>query len=212
MADYTNWYDVVLPDFPGSNPASVLIAIRDAAIEFCARTSIWRIFHPPITSVVDQKTYPFAPGVTGAVVAKVIQARFNGQELTPATPDQLNAIYPSGWNSLTGTPLYYTQHDERNVRLVPTTAEAITDALDMYVSLKPTLTSTSVPDVLYEEHRERIAHGARTRMYRSPKKPYTDLEMAKAEYAMFEMAIGASLWTATAGHGRAKRRVAGSFF
>lgn len=64
---WTSYTSRVEPYVPGCPRASVLLAIRNAAIEFCAKTSIWREEQSQ-TLVEDKTEYTVSPA-TGRLVA-----------------------------------------------------------------------------------------------------------------------------------------------
>lgn len=208
---YTQFYDFVLPSVPGCPQALALQAIRHAAIEFCERTGVWHIDHPAINVVADQSPYPFAPGVTGAVVHKVLRAWHGTTEIFPATLDELNELFPGNWRTKTGTPERFTQYGPRALMLVPKPAAALAGGLTAIVSLKPSATSIDIDDAVYEEYHRAIASGAKAILMQSPKKPYTDLEQAAVEMGAFEKAIGEAHQRVSKQFSRTRRRTKSYF-
>jgi hypothetical protein len=209
---YTAFYDEVLPEVPGCLQAVALNAIRNAAIEFCQKTLAYIYNHPAISAVAATATYAFVP-TSGTVVAKVLQAFYNGIEITPKTPDELKAIYASSdWRNETGTPLYYTQDDETNIRLVPFPSASLASALKMRVALKPTRASTTIEQRIHEEYLEAIKNGALYRLKISVGKPYSDPAGAAQCFAFFNTEIDNTKHKVATGFGRAKLRVRGQYF
>lgn len=185
-------------------------AIRRAAIEFFEKTLAWVYNHPAIDVVAAQMAYPFVPPA-GAVVAKVLQAWYNGGKITSKTPDQLDEIY-ANWRTITGTPQYITQDDERNLLLVPTPSAALTAGLVLRVALKPTLASTGVETRIYEEYRDAIASGAKARLMLMKDKPYSDMKLGALEMGLFNAAVADAKFKAQKGFGRARVRTVPHFF
>lgn len=212
-ASGTTWdefLDEVLPSVPGCSQAMAIYAIRNAAIDFCHRSLAW-IYNPEAIDVVaDQMAYPFVPP-TDAVVVKVLQAWHDGDELVPATPDDLNGLYRN-WRTVTGTPLYSTQDDERNLLLVPTPDAGLVDGLTMRVALKPTISASGIEFRIYEEYRTAIAAGALSKLMMMPKKPYSDPELAAFHLNVFEEKIVDVRNKVLRGYGRARQRNKPHFF
>lgn len=210
--NYSAWFDEVLPEVPGCLQAVALNAIRNAAIELCQKTGVYQLDHTAINAVINTPTYAFAPA-TGTVVVKVLQAFYNNIEITPKTPDELKAIYStSDWRTRTGTPLYYTQEDEQNIRLVPMPDASLTGAIKLRVSLKPTRASTTIIDRIFEEYLEAIKNGALYRLKISKNKPYTDEAGAAQCFSFFNTEIDTTKHKVAIGFGRAKLRARGHYF
>lgn len=195
MTAYTAWLDETMPDLPGALQAMVINAIRNSAIEFCEKTDIYIYQHPAIDAVLNTPTYAFVPPAS-TLVAKVLQVFYNGLELIPKTPDELKSIYgiwnSTDWRDRTGAPRYYTQDDERNIRLVPMPDASLTGAIKLRVSLKPTRASTTIEDRIYEEYLEAIKYGALYRMKSLLNKPYSDPNGAVASFNLFNQSVDAA--------------------
>lgn len=209
---YNLWYNEVLPEAPGCLAAVAENAIRNAAIEFCERSQFHIYNHPAINAVAATATYAFVPPANTLVV-KVLQAFYNSKEIIPKTPDELDSMYTTtDWRDRTGTPLYYTQDDELNIRLVPYPSASLANALKLRVSLKPTRASTTVEARIYEEHLESIKAGALYRLKAQTSKPYSDPTGAANNLTLFNMGIDSARDRVSRGFGRAHRRVYGHYF
>ena len=210
---YNSWYNEVLPEVPGcALPAIAENAIRNAAIEFCERSHFHIYNHPAINAVAATATYAFVPPANTLVV-KVLQAFYNKKEIFPMTPDELDSMYTTtDWRDRTGTPFYFTQDDELNIRLVPYPNASLTGALKLRVSLKPTRASTTIEARIYEEYLEAIKAGALFRLKSQTSKPYSDPTGAANNLALFNMGIDNARDRASRGFGRAHRRVVGHYF
>ncbi|HWQ39177.1 MAG TPA: hypothetical protein VNM24_11325 [Burkholderiales bacterium] len=206
---WTAWYDEVLPDVPGCPQAVAKNAIRNAAIDFCERSLIWRADMEPISAVANQAEYDFEPEA-GAAVVKVVRLWYDKKEIYPQTPEQLAERY-AHWPSQAGTPLYYTQERPDAVILVPYPNADLAGALTGKLALKPTRASTAGPAFLFEEWLEAIACGAKARLFAMKKKPWTDGELAGHHQAMFDHAIAKTMRRASQGHTRAPLRVRAHF-
>ncbi|OFZ67380.1 MAG: hypothetical protein A2V79_09215 [Betaproteobacteria bacterium RBG_16_56_24] len=210
--NYSTFFDEVLPEVAGCIQAVALNAIRNAAIEFCEKSLAYLYNHPAINAVLNTPAYAFVPP-SGTLVAKVLQVFYNGIEIFPKTPDELKSYYPTlDWRDRTGTPLFYTQDDERNIILVPMPDASLTGAIKMRVALKPTRASTTIVDRIWEEHLETIKNGALYRLKIQPNKPYSDEAGAKTNFAFFNDQIETAKSKASRGFGRANRRVVPHFF
>jgi hypothetical protein len=212
---YTAFYDEILPEAPGCLPALALNAIRNAVIEFCEKSHMHIYNHPAISAIANTPTYVFVP-LTGTLVVKALQVFYNGTELIPKTPDELKNIYDGDqskdWRDQTGEPIYFTQDDARNIRLVPMPSVNAANAIKMRVSLKPTRASTAVDDKIFEEHLETIKHGALYRLKIQKGKPYSDEPGAAQSFIFFNNGIQSAKTMTEKGFGRARQRVVPHYF
>src|SRR5262245_40608867 len=183
-SNWTAFQDDVLPHAPGCDWPMAQDAVRKAAIDFCEQTRVWHFEHPLVNVVANTADYPFVPPA-GTVVHEILDAWFDNVWIEPQGSDDLSEINGS-WLTWTGPrAIYITQPDERTARLVPKPTANLTNGLRMLVALKPTIASTGIETRLYEEYREIIACGALARLYKSPKKPYTDFALGENRNAQF---------------------------
>jgi hypothetical protein len=181
---FSTLYDDVMPHAAGVTADMALDAIRKAAIELCKESRIWRYEHPDISVVADQSTYAFVPPDDTKVV-EILDAWYENVWLDPMGTDDLARVN-TRWQSWTAPrPLYITQLDDDNVRLVPEPTTALASGLHILVALKPTNDATGMEEWILEDWREQIARGALARIYESPRKPYSDSGLARVKKAEF---------------------------
>jgi hypothetical protein len=101
------------------------------------------------------------------------------------------------------TPQFFLQKDERSFTVWPVPDKVYRNGLTMRVALKPTRSSESVEDVIFEEYAEVIAAGALTRLMSSAGKPYNNIQMAAVYKMAFERGINNAKLRMNAGHTRA---------
>ena len=204
---WSAFYNRVAPDLPGCPLPVIDDALREAAIEFCERSTAWRIDHTPINIVANTHTYAFAPGAN-KVVQDVLWARVNDFPIDPASEESLDAdssIDPT-WRGITGDAKYYFRPTETSIRIVYIPAANITGGLTMKVIVKPTPTAEVVDDFLFNEYRNDIAMGAKSRLMVSPGKPYTNAALGVELASQFQIAINAAEVRATKGYTRTPLR------
>ena len=209
-APLTNWYNKVLPQVRGCLEAVALDQIREAVIDFCERTWVLNGDLPPIDAVANQAIYPYVPP-SDRLVVKRLEVWFNGLSLIDKTPDDIRTIYPDAWETQSGTPLFHTAHDARNVRLVPYPTAALPGALKMRVTYKPVSTIATIDTLIWEDYRELIAAGARMRLFMMANMPWASEKKADAERGMYEGGIDHIRFKVQRGFGRAPARVRASF-
>ena len=83
-----------------------------------------------------------------------------------------------------GKVQYYTQKDQETILVAPT-PEA-TETLYALYSLKPTQSSTTIPNIIANEYQETIVHGALYRLQMMKDCPWTDLQSADLNKRMYD--------------------------
>lgn len=209
---YEDFFDEVLPYLPGCTPALAKVAIRNAVIEFCESTLIIQRDHDPITVVKEIIDYDFEPP-TGYLVAKIMKAWYKNIELSPMAPDMIDAsamynkLYPNAVITKQD-PRTIMQKDERTFAIYPFPLENAPLGLTMRVALKPTRSSESIEDVIFEDYAEVIGHGAKYRLMSSPAKPYTSDSGAASSKMFFDRGVNVARQRANRGYVRSDLRVA----
>jgi hypothetical protein len=210
MASYDAFLRYVLPDVPGCPEISAVAAIRDAAIDFCTKSLVYQETLDPITVIAGVADYDLEPP-TGTLVAKVMHLFYQDKELTPVAPDLIRGA--TFYNSRVegaqsrGIPSGYSLKDPRSVTLMPVPKDTERNAVTVRVALKPTRSSTTVGDVLFEDYAETIAAGALARLMLTPGKAYTNPQLVAENLAIFSQGVNAARQEHSRGHSRANLRV-----
>lgn len=194
---FNTLFDEVLIDVPGVSQDVALNAIRNAAIEFCEKTSCWVVNAAPITSIAAQAAYSFVPDV-GTEVAGIEQAWYNGVKIEHRSATQLEAevslpqtTFVAGvqWNKQTGTPKYYTMERPDQFILVPYPDTGITSAIEMKLSIKPSRTATVIEKWVIDKHFETLAHGAKYKLFAMHAKPWSSADQSIYHRSEFEKGV-----------------------
>ena len=172
MKIWSDFYDLLLPDLPGCPVTAADSALRQSAIAFFEQSLAWQAGHQPVFVTTGVAEYAFSPP-EGTVVHAITHAVLDGEEIGPFVGEKNIPI--RSWRRQTGK-LRYVLGGPSSLTLVP--APDINGLLAMTVALKPSATSTGIEDTLFNEYRETIIHGAMARLMLSPKKPYTDIQLA----------------------------------
>lgn len=191
---------------PGCAVPTAYFGIRQAAIEFCERTRLWR-FEDYFEVRGDEAEAMFAPA--NSVVHDIERAWFNGEPLTPKTVDWLDVHY-NGWRdgSLTGQPKFITQIEPNTLRIVPSAEGTVNVSL----ILKPAQDADEVPDFLVDQYRAVIAYGALSHILVIPNQSFTNMDMAGGFGATFQGKLTTLATRGSTGQQRARTRTRGSFF
>jgi len=191
----------VRPDVSACPDISIINALRTVSIEFFQRSLAWLYEHPEQTTVKGVGSYEYQVP-DEAVVTKLMSIKVSGRKLVAASHDHLDTAY-SDWQAADGTPIYVTQFNEREYRLVPTPDVTETNSTSIIVALKPTRDSTGIDTTMYEEHLDTLVHGAKAKLMEIPGKTWTNLMLASYHKDMFNTGIAAAKAASTLGFGRA---------
>lgn len=172
LSVFTDYLVVYLPGCP--RPL-IDRTVRDVAIEFCKKSDVWQETAPGSAYLVATISEYDAEVPVGAEIVNIKKAYHNGREIPCKTVEWLDANVTS-WRTSTGdTPQYITSESPGTFLVVPVPAVNVAAGLtDMRISLKPTQTATTVPDILYDHHLQGIAAGVQARLKMIPNKEWTD--------------------------------------
>lgn len=177
MKSWIEFYDYYLADLPGCTYYAAGNALRQAAQEFCQRTKALRMTVDPLTLTTDS-IYDF-DFTTNEVLVQVLWAKIDDQDLRILAPGEDS----EGTRSIRAI-------DSSQFELFPDpTAGQI---LTMECAIKPSNTSDSIDDFLYDQYAEKIAYGAKARLMMQADKPYTNLQLAPVNGALFDAAIASA--------------------
>jgi hypothetical protein len=163
MTPYESFLPEVMPHVHNCPQDYAVNAIRNACIEFCDQTH-WLTIEPDAQTVlpnVDTYDVEFSKGVVPIRLEWL----------------KINDIDAHG---------HLTKDNQIVLRDMPTTR--LFNALTMSIAIRPSRSSTSVDDSLFERWAEGIASGALARIYATPAQPFSSPELALARSAMFKAA------------------------
>src|SRR5690348_13008844 len=176
MKSWSAFYDLILPDVPGCPFAMADIALRQSAISFCEQSLAWKYEHPPIPVVPSTAQYALVPP-DGAAIHVLSYAALDGRELNSGMPTaELDTLRNSDGMSryfLTGA----------SIELIP--APDFSGILRLAAVLKPSPSAADIDESVFDEYRQAIAHGALARLMLSPRKPYTNAQLAQYHAQQF---------------------------
>ncbi len=184
-------FDDLLPDVQVEIPEVPAFAARRALIraarEFCQETRAWRVSFD-LSTVATQALYVLSsdtPSDTELVDIISVKNSAGGEPLVPRTFRWLDKNV-TDWRSETAADAtWYVMELLDTVRFVYTPSETETDKYHMRVSVKPLLTALTLDDRLVGKYSEALIHGGLARLYRIPRKPWSDGDLATYHEAMF---------------------------
>lgn len=193
----------VLPDVPGCPDISAIIAIRNAAIEFCERSHFWKSALGAFSTEANAMTYNLVSPVTGTRVIQVRDLFLDGAEIRPRTEEWLdqNSL---DWRTAGSKPRFYFQPSPEQITLasLPDAAYALTGT----VSLCPKRTATGIERFVYENHLETIASGAKSRLMMAPGKAWSNPQLGQYHAGLFNSGVTSANVNSAKGLSRAPIR------
>lgn len=185
----------VLPHAPNCPRPAALLYVREAAIEFCRRTRIWR--H---ADAFDYEGEPFVCVPPDSSLFEIEQAKFDGRRLAAA------AHFDRDDES--GPPQYVTQVTPNTISIVP---QAI-GRLWLSLFLVPSQDAKTLPDFLLDQHGKALGAGALASILLLPNQPYTNPQLAAIFDQQFQGACDRSFASHVKGQQRARLRSHARYF
>ncbi len=177
MATLDGFIYLVAPYLKGCSEAAMINALRNSSIRFCTETWIARETATPISAIAGQDTYTLAAS-SGLEPVGVISLRYDNVELDKTTEEKLDQ-FDSGWRSASsGMPTAFMMDSPDVIWLNRAPAVAVSNGIRVRMAVRPTDTSAEVPDILYNDWRKTIMHGALEELLEMPDKSWSDPKMS----------------------------------
>ncbi len=217
MANFTDWKPEILPDIPIVSDPALIVGVRNAARTFCEKTHLWTYKLDRIDIVADQPEYALIipPALNAELVAvenvKYKQDGFADDQfvfLDPLSERQQDLEDYANWPYRTAPQprFFLVDIPSGQMRLVEIPTEASTQGLLVKVSLRPTLTATTVPDWIREEYKDTIAYGALADLFLRPGATWAAPQTAALFEEKFASGIGQGNYDQYTGHTNRKMR------
>lgn len=181
-----NFHDEIVFEIPEANRDSVGLYLQRAVIEFCEKSHFWQEDIGPLRVVATTNSYDISPP-RGLSVVSVIGVFANSCELVRS--DDPDITYR------------YFQNSPFAIAVEPH-AELIGSDLSIYAALKPDIKpgdSFKCSEALLDQYRDVIISGAKSMLYKVPRKPWTDTQLANNYWQSFEVASSEALRTQARG-------------
>lgn len=182
---YSDFTIHVKPEAGGAPDFLIERAVRDAAIDFCQRTDVF-VPEPEFIGIIKGVNEYAVTIPTGTELNHIIDIYDNKTALRPISYNEL--LRRLGDETEQGKPKYYAQRDNTEFFLAPIPSS--NDSFRVVYSVKPTATSTSIPDTIGKEYRETLVHGALFRLQMMSGQPFSDPGAAQANRALYEREVG----------------------
>ena len=150
----------VMPDVAGCPIRVAENAIRNAAIEFCNNSRVWRDSVTDVPIVQGTSEYTLVPPTDSEIIS-TYYAKFSDSNIPlPTIPEQ--HLARGRQNPTQQKPKWFHAGSPPVIELFWVPDAAYT--LEVKAILKPTKASTLGPDFLYNDWLEEISHGAKARL------------------------------------------------
>jgi len=211
MVGYDSYLFKVLPEVSGCPPIVAEDKIRDAIIEICQSTSIWRKELPTFYTSDGTPTYEILMDdyeqlcqvSWGYLVLEASNERF---DLDVVSEDELDASSNKGWRALEGTPKFVYMASPITIRLAIIPNQQFACYLGIFV--KPTQASFEAPKWFFDQYLETIACGAKAKLLNMKGRSWYDPKAAADELMDFNKGIQDIRNAATRSHTRGPKHVA----
>ena len=196
IVPYTQWLPYVQVNVPDCPKALIVEAIRQKVIEFCQRSLFLRQELDSFYTVADDNEYELSPPVD-TTIAQLLMLKVNKRELQPKTQDDLEEIYQE-WRDQSGEPQYFFLKNTYTAILVPKPIGVY--PVRILVALKPTQAAQGVDEIIFEEYKDAIKHGALSYLMLMAEKTWSNPNMSAFYQSQFDVAIQESKMRAEKGY------------
>jgi hypothetical protein len=180
---YSIFFPHLIPLVPHVADPVATQAVRDACIEFCKGTMIWREAIDPMSSIQGEAVYELDLP-TDATLAHIVDLYYDSRMLTKKSVSELSR-YARDWMQLVGKPTMYTMLNSNEIMLVPKPDVAVAGAITGILAFTPSRKSTTVNDDVYEDYAEEITRGAAAKLLMIPNQQWSDVKLGIAYRRQF---------------------------
>jgi len=196
IVPYTQWLPYVQVNVPDCPKALIVEAIRQKVIEFCQKSLFLRQELDGFYTVADDNEYDLSPPVDNNI-AQLLMLKVNKRELEPKTQDDMEEIYQE-WRDQSGEPQYFFLKNTNTAILVPKPIGVY--PVRILVALKPTQAAQGVDEIIFEEYKDAIKHGALAYLMLMAEKTWSNPNMSAFYQSQFDAAITDSKMRAEKGY------------
>lgn len=182
---FADFAPYVRPEVQGCPDFLMERAVRDSVIDFCRRTDLY-VAEPEFIQVAAGVNEYEVTIPNGTELNHIVDIYNDHVALKPVAYTEL--VRRLGNETSVGRPAFYAQRDNKDFYLAPMPANSV--RLRVLYSLKPSSSSTSIPDTIGKEYREVIAHGALYRLQLMSGQPFSNPQMGMVNRDLYEKEVG----------------------
>lgn len=159
--------------------------------ELCEEARCWRLDGTITVGAGSEleDLSDFFPDHTELVDVISIKPSDGGKTVKPKTQAWLDANWADWRTQEALVATYYVLKENNTIQLVPTPSTTVVGAYYARVAIKPTVAAVEVDDLIINKYSEALISGAKAHLFMTPRKPWTDLQMAQYHRAAFLAAI-----------------------
>ncbi|MBI1202612.1 MAG: hypothetical protein GC182_08890 [Rhodopseudomonas sp.] len=207
MRDIEDFIRLVQPRAVAAPEPTIIRNVRDAAIEFCERTRLWRETDTIVTTGADAE--PISCPSDGIVMA-IENCSIDGTKLAPISIADLDRRRP-GWRTEdvgSGGGRWYIAPEFGSVQVIPRSSGTI---LVEFIA-KPKPDALTLPDFLFDLYGREIADGAAAGVLLTPGADFSNPNFGALLQAKFTAKLDRFSSAGLKGQQRGPTRVRASFF
>jgi len=209
MTGYDSYLYKVLPDVDGCPPIVAEDKIREAVIEMCQSTSIWRKELPTFYTSASTPTYEILMDDYEQLCqinwGYIVSEQDEKSKLFVVSEDEIDAASADNWRLLEGTPKFVYMLSPVTIRLAVTPNAKFSCFLGIFV--KPTQDSFEAPTWIFDQYLEVVSRGAKAKLLDMKGRTWYDPAAALKEEKKFNNGVRDVRNAATRSHTRGPKRV-----
>lgn len=165
----------ILPEVVGCPDPLLSQAIVQTAFDFCDKTGAWDEMVDEVSIIAGESAYEL-PSQRGAMPLRVRDVWINGSRMNSGqvSSGAIGVRYDSA-----------AEHGSITIRPTPSADSAMV----LRVIYAPTMTATSLPDILLSRYEQAISAGTKARLMLMPGASWTNPQLAIAHRQMYDAAV-----------------------
>lgn len=203
MKAWSTWFPDLLPHVAGCPQPLAAHELRRAAQVLFGKTRAWRVDMAAVPVSAGQAVVAVVPDSAEQELVRIESVWLDGRKLDLVTDEVLDSQYADDWRTHSGTPFAYSQSVPGDVRLYPLPISDAVTGLSARLSVKPSESSTGLPDDMAVRFRDEIHVGAKARLMLYPNRPWTS-DLAAVYGQTFDSAVGSATAAAARSFSRAR--------
>jgi len=172
----TEWIPRIAPTVTLCPNQIIKEAVINTCRDFCQKTQLWDNNALTAIDVVDGISDYVLTSALGDIVG-TNAAAVDGTPISPTTVEELDRLNTLWRQTVTARSSWYIFGMADSIKLVYEPDDDITGGLEVWVSLKPLKTATTVEDFLYRDFERAIEDGAKGELLVIQGTPWSNLEL-----------------------------------
>lgn len=179
--DLTAWFPEVVPAAKECPDPIIIRHLADTCRDFCRRTMLWTEELTPIDVVANQAEYALVHATAEIVGGD--RATFAGKTIKAVSETALDEddtqTDEDAWRTqTTDIPERFFVNIDKELRLVYIPDADLVGGLVAWVNLQPLIAATQVPGFIWENFKDMITDGAKSRLLSILDMPWSDMKLA----------------------------------